>query len=111
MKQLVLALAIVLTLASVFDATVVRAKDGKHLPIVGSITSERDDTPLPGARIDIIDMKSRTVADSNGNFTFQNVPEGLHILRVTFGGYLTLLDSVEVTDSMRLDLELKAEKV
>ncbi len=105
MKQIFAYLAVLILLVSVSDA-----KDSKRLPVSGTITSDKEHTPLPGARIDIMDMKSRTVADSNGNYSFTNVPEGLHVVRVSLGGYVTIFDSVEVTDSMRLDLAMKAEK-
>lgn len=106
MKRYFFYIAVLLSVASV-----AHAKDGKGLPIAGTVTSASDEAPLPGARIDLVDLKSRTVADSNGNFAFQNVPEGHHVLRVSFGGFVTLIDSLEVVDSLRLALELKAERV
>lgn len=92
-------------------ASAAGAKETRRLSVSGTVVSQKENAPLPGARIDIIDLKSRVVADSSGGFSFPSVPEGLHVLRVTFGGYETLLDSVEVRDSMRLDLTLRAERV
>jgi Fe(3+) dicitrate transport protein len=106
MVKLLLQILLVLFIASAADA-----KENRNLKVSGTVISEKENRPLPGARIDIMDLKSRAIADFNGKFVFASVPEGLHVLRVSFGGYETLVDSVEVTDSLKLALELRAERV
>jgi Fe(3+) dicitrate transport protein len=90
-------------------ASVSLAKDGSRTSLTGIITDDKAHEPLVGARIDLLDLKSRTVADSTGRFTFSNIPEGWHVIKVTLGGFQTLIDSVEVLDSMSLELAMKSE--
>lgn len=92
-------------------ASAANARDGGRAFLSGTVIDRTEQSPLVGAHIDLVDLKSRTIADSNGRFAFANIPRGWHVIKVTFGGFETLVDSVEVFDSLALEFALMAERM
>ena len=64
--------------------------------IKGSILTS-DNQPAEGVSVSIKGANKNTIADNNGNFTLKNIPEGVHILKVTLVGYNDLEQEVKVT--------------
>lgn len=77
--------------------------------ITGIVVDEAEDTPLAGAMILVNELKTGTVADTEGKFSFSDLPEGTYTVSVEFMGYLSherklLVEkgrSVHVTISMK----------
>ncbi len=73
--------------------------------ISGKVTEENE--ALTGAHILLTEIASGTIADERGNFKLRNIPAGKYTLAVSFIGYTTYSQLVEVTDKSNATLEVK----
>ncbi len=66
--------------------------------------SVRDDEmkPLPGANIQLLELKRGTVTGNDGTFTLERVPEGSYIIIITFVGFEAHSKAVIVTTDLDL---------
>jgi iron complex outermembrane receptor protein len=76
--------------------------------IQGKIMDAKQNQPLPGANVAIVDLNKGATADKNGLFVIKDVPVGKHVLKVQYQGYFTKNISVEVKkgESTKMDVEL-----
>jgi outer membrane receptor protein involved in Fe transport len=65
----------------------------------GIIRDAVDDTPLPGATVQIQETGQWSVADSLGHFTFLKMPSGTFTLTIRMLGYRRIEEKVNVTPS------------
>jgi iron complex outermembrane receptor protein len=72
----------------------------------GKITDNTNRT-LPGAVIQIPDLKTGAVADSNGNYLIENLPTGKFTVIVTMISYDTSIKHVTITGATKLNFTLK----
>lgn len=72
----------------------------------GVITDSKTNTPLAGASVSIEDSKLGTITDSAGRFIFKNVPPGHHLVEISFSGYTSLLEHVDINSDKELNLSL-----
>jgi iron complex outermembrane receptor protein len=79
--------------------------------INGKITDARTGLPLPGASVIIEDAKLGTVTDSSGSFIFKNVPAGHHLIEVSYTGYTSTLQHLDVYSDKQLDVALSSSVV
>ena len=56
----------------------------------------KDEIPLPGATIEIQNSYLITQSDLEGNFKIENLKEGTYVLSISYMGYQTLIDSIEL---------------
>ena len=74
--------------------------------IEGTITNEKDEA-LEGAGILIRENNLGTISDLSGNFIFEKLKEGNYTVLVSFMGYETLEQTVNLTANLSLDLKLQ----
>ncbi len=77
--------------------------------ITGTVTDESDGSPLPGATVRVTTLDGvGTATDVDGNFTIEGVPAGEQALAVSFVGYITKEETVEVPDggTVTINVEL-----
>jgi iron complex outermembrane recepter protein len=72
----------------------------------GSITDAKTGKPLAGASIYITDIKSGTSSDQQGNFILRNVPEGNHLVEVSYIGYSTVVENIVISGDTKKDFAL-----
>ena len=73
--------------------------------IAGKVLDEHQES-LAGAHIYLKDTSIGAIANSNGQFRLKDIPTGSYILGVSFIGYETLSQSIEVNEKSTLSLEL-----
>jgi hypothetical protein len=73
--------------------------------ISGKISESKSDAPLTGAGIIIKGTNKGTVADQSGYYTFILKP-GKYILQISFVGYKTILDSINLYSDVRRNYEM-----
>ncbi len=74
--------------------------------ITGIIT-EQDNTRLFGVQIYIEQLHIGTTSDENGNFEFNNIPNGTHILEVSYIGFKKEIKTVSLSNkSIVVNLQL-----
>lgn len=72
----------------------------------GKITDVKTGESLPGASIYIADDRIGTIADGNGKYVLNNIPEGHHVIEISHAGYSTLVVHIELTSSVEKDFAL-----
>ncbi len=74
--------------------------------ISGTVREDNSTEALTGAFIRIAGSDIAAVADDQGNFKLKNIQPGYHTLNVTFVGYQSYSDSVEVLDQSTTTLSI-----
>ena len=74
--------------------------------ISGKITDAKTGEALAGASVIIEDAKLGTVTDSSGSYFIRNVPAGHHLIEVSFTGYSSVLEHVDVVADKEVNISL-----
>lgn len=80
---------------------------GQTGAIFGQITDAETGQALPGAHVFLPDLNRGDVTDREGNFTISNLPAGTHALRISFVGYQTHTQNVEVGPGVLFELNVE----
>ncbi len=79
--------------------------------IVGTIKGHVHDTifdiPLSYAQVSIDDKNIHETTDKEGNFTLENVPAGVHHLRVSISGYRDSVLTIPILDGSVVELYIE----
>lgn len=65
--------------------------------IKGIIADQKTEEPLPGATVQLKGTKYGAVTSLNGSFNLKNIPTGTYTLKVTYIGFGTLEQSVDIS--------------
>jgi iron complex outermembrane receptor protein len=82
---------------SVFCIFVSSAQPRNRSQLSGKVTDAKTGQPLPGASVVLADSKMGTTADSSGNYILNNVPQGHTIMEISYEGYRTIVDHIDLT--------------
>jgi iron complex outermembrane receptor protein len=64
--------------------------------LYGKITDEKTNEPLPGASVYFADEKIGTTSDAQGKYVLNNIPPGHHVIEISYSGYGTLVEHIEL---------------
>ncbi len=64
--------------------------------LTGKIIDAKTNAVLPGASVMLVDMRLYTIADSTGTYTFKNVPNGHTAIEVSYVGYSTIVEHIDI---------------
>jgi len=79
-----------------------------QIKISGQIADENTGAPLVGAHVHLNGISSmHMVSDNRGAFVFENVPKGDYRVKVTYVGYQTYKDKVDLEEDAHLSVNLK----
>ncbi|HEX7906260.1 MAG TPA: TonB-dependent receptor [Chitinophagaceae bacterium] len=74
------------------------ARSGElKVSISGKITDLKTGEPLPGASVYFADEKIGTSADATGHYVINNIPDGHHVIEVSYSGYGTIVEHFELS--------------
>ncbi|QQL51592.1 TonB-dependent receptor [Mucilaginibacter ginkgonis] len=80
-----------------------------QIVLSGKITDGQNNTPLPGATVTV---NARSVAaDAAGNYRTADLAAGNYTIKVSFIGFKTVIETVYLADSRRLDFSLTTANV
>lgn len=79
-------------------------------PILGNV-SDQNGNYLPGATVLLSETDRGAFSDSDGFFIFSNLPKGTYELEVSYIGYSTWKQTIELTGKVVLDVVLLEESV
>ncbi len=74
----------------------------------GKVKNQSGD-PLPSANVQLKILEKATSTDENGNFVFPKVPAGKRQIQISYIGYKTHVQSIEVNRDVNLSFELEEE--
>ena len=75
----------------------------------GRVMQASSDVPLHGATIYISDMKAGVATNQDGRFSMKNIPPGRHLVEVSFVGYSTVSEYVDIKGDVQKDFVLSPE--
>lgn len=101
MKKLVTLTAILFLFQLSFAQQKVRTQ------LTGKVTDANSGEPLQGASIVIADSRIGTTTNAEGIYTINNIAAGHTILEVSYAGYQTIVDHVDITTSSQVNFQLK----
>ncbi|MER3463852.1 MAG: TonB-dependent receptor [Chitinophagaceae bacterium] len=82
---------------ALFIALLPFAQNKQRLQLSGKITDSKTGEPLAGASITLTEARIGTIADSLGNYTLQNVPAGHTLVEISFTGYKTVVEHIDMS--------------
>ena len=91
--------------SSVLDSSQRRARTS----FSGRVLQASSDVPLHGATIYLSDMKAGVVTNQDGRFSMKNIPPGRHLVEVSFVGYSTVSEYVDMRGDIQKDFVLVPE--
>lgn len=75
--------------------------------IKGMVCDSENDAELIGASIHINSVNRSGVSDENGEFSFNNIPEGKYILQISFMGYKSQSKQVELKTGETKEIKIR----
>ena len=75
----------------------------------GRVMQDSSGVPLHGATIFISDIKAGVATNQDGRFYMRNVPPGRHLVEVSFIGYSTISEYVDIRGDVQKDFVLSLE--
>ncbi|HRH60445.1 MAG TPA: TonB-dependent receptor plug domain-containing protein, partial [Chitinophagaceae bacterium] len=77
----------------------------------GVIMDASTHAPLPAATIYLPDLKKGAIADDKGFFKIVSLPAGKHTIEISYQGYATDIETIEVNGDITLNFSLKPSYV
>ncbi len=77
----------------------------------GSITDAKTGKPLVGAAIFLHDAKVGVTSNADGTYTIANIPSGKHLIEVSYIGYSTIIETVDIEENTIKNFSLKESAV
>ncbi len=74
----------------------------------GKVTDGRTGEALAGASVYIADLKTGAITNNEGNFLISNISPGRHLIEVSFVGYSTHTEYLEISGDIQKDFALSA---
>src|SRR3954465_11279902 len=81
---------------SLFSIFSLSAQVKNRSQLSGKVTDAKSGLPLQGASVYISDSKMGTTTDSTGNYILNNVSPGHSIIEVSYEGYRTIVQHIDV---------------
>lgn len=86
-------------------------KQTVKVSLSGSVTDLKTGEALAGASIYFSDLKSGSVAKEKGQYRIINLPPGRYLVEVSFLGYTSLIDHIDLKGDVQRDFVLKPSVV
>lgn len=83
------------------------SEEGTNSILSGKIIDAKTGKPLQGAVIYLHEAKTGTVADSTGAYKTPVVPSGKYLVEISFEGYTSILETIDVTNNPVKNFSLK----
>ncbi len=73
----------------------------------GRVTDQKSGTPLTGASVYIPDVKVGSRANEDGTYSTSALPAGKYLVEISFVGYETIFETIDITGTVEKDFALK----
>jgi iron complex outermembrane receptor protein len=77
----------------------------------GKVSDTQTGQALPGASIVLVDSRLGTTTDSSGHYVLYNVPPGHTLIEVSYQGYRSIVEHVDVSGPLQKDFALSASVI
>ncbi|SDE13820.1 iron complex outermembrane recepter protein [Mucilaginibacter pineti] len=76
--------------------------------LTGTVTDKADGKPIIGATISIPDLHTGAITNADGKYVFNHVPKGVYLIQISYIGYSTFNQKVDLSKTSVFDVVLKA---
>ena len=90
----------------IFFLCLLSIKTFAQTALTGNVYSSANNTPIGGALLQIPDLKASAITDSEGNYTFSNLPTGTYLVEVDALGYASSAQSVRTGGNAAVNFPL-----
>ena len=77
--------------------------------LTGTITDAESGETIPGANILLVELGRGAASNADGEYTISKVPVGTYTLRVTFVGYQTFTERVDIQPNQEITLDIELQ--
>ena len=74
--------------------------------LTGTIRDAKTNEPLQGASVYFHDLKQGTSTNAGGAFKIQNIPQGRYLVEISFLGYASVVETIEISGATEKDFAL-----
>lgn len=74
--------------------------------LTGAVTDAKTGLPLAGATVYLPDLHTGTIANEKGIYTLKSLKEGKYLVEITYQGYATLIETIDVNGESVKDFAL-----
>jgi iron complex outermembrane receptor protein len=82
-----------------------------RVSLAGKVTDLKSGQPLAGASIYFSDIKSGSVSNEQGRYKISNLPKGRYLVEVSFLGYTSVVDHIDLKGDIQRDFTLNPSVV
>lgn len=82
------------------------AQQKNRTRLSGKITDAKTGEPLAGASVILADSRTGTLSDSSGNYFLKNIPSGHTMIEISYAGYKTVVEHLDLSASTEHDFSL-----
>jgi len=86
-------------------------EDGGNGTLSGLVTDKSTGSIIPGATVAIPDLRTGSVTDANGKYIINNLPKGIYLVQVSFIGYGTFNQKVDLSKTSVLNVQLQTSAI
>lgn len=79
--------------------------------LTGTVTDKADGKPVIGATVSIPDLHAGAITDVNGKYVLNHVPRGVYLVQVSYLGYATFNQKVDLSKTSVFDVKLQASSL
>lgn len=78
----------------------------ENYSLSGKILDGKNGSVLPGASIFIYDLKRGALSNENGFFQINNIPPGKYLIEVSYIGYSSLAQAIQINHNVEIDFKM-----
>lgn len=108
LSALFLNMAFISAQQSITESKAENSNPPVKVKLTGKVTDAKTGELLPGASIYFIDDKIGAIADAFGVYTLTNIPNGHHVVEISYSGYSTLVEHLELNQDTQKDFALSS---
>jgi len=86
-------------------------EDGGNGTLSGTVTDKTTGATIPGATVSIPDLRAGSVTDADGKYKITQLPKGVYLVQVSYIGYGTFNQRVDLSKTSTLDVKLQTSSI
>lgn len=91
---------------TIFTIQLAGAQAKNRIQLSGTVTDSKTGEPLSGASVSLTEARIGTTADSAGHYQLQNVPGGHTLIEVSYAGYKSAIEHLDLNADMVHNFQL-----
>src|SRR6478735_4589587 len=99
---------LLLFVSCLFILTIAQSQQNGGLTLSGQVTDAETAEVLSGANVYIADARIGAVTNAKGEYNFKNIPAGHHVVEISYSGFTTTVQHIDVNSNSTINFTLTA---